>query len=587
MTAHDTGPRMSFLNYGSTSMSLRLTAAPLLVVTLLVVPPASGQQADTTQLPEIAPREIEIRGERQIALPSLERQPLTGFASPPQVPTVPPDHEPYVGSYTYPLGNLPESLPVPETVSAPMEPTAEPARGFLEGGSGRYFSRFFEGRMSLPLSGTERLSLHGQYDGTEADPDDDVAEARLRLESSRSAVRLDAEARGTVQRYALFGATPTPDTLSEVPNREGYTTGGSLRLRSTNGSTPLRGEMRFDRTQYTSGLDAEGDGRVFTQQQLGLQGTAGIPIPYRPTFDARYQRSWLGGDPEDDTAFDLKGSGTLSFLPTASTSVEVGATVLAYDTPSQPTDPDLGSDEATFIAPFFDAEWRIAEGARLHLRNQPRLGDTALNQLYATSPYARHAPPLRPTLETTNAELGVTLTRGPVRLIAGAGYRYASTYRFFSLTPDDGQGDYENLYRVGYDGAQILQGRGEVALQGIDGVQASLGLSVRDGTLESRDTNIPNFAPVTVDAVVSLSFAGGDGFITAQGRFESSRDASTAPQALQADPYLSVDLEGSYALSSRMEIVAKAEHLSWEAPTRWAAYPRPPAQVSAGLRLTW
>ncbi|PSQ67610.1 MAG: hypothetical protein BRD32_00185 [Bacteroidetes bacterium QH_2_64_74] len=555
MTAHDTDSRTSFLNYGSTSMPLRLSAVPLLVAILLVVPPASGQQADTTQLPEIAPREIEIRGERQIALPSLERQPLTGFASPPQVPAVPPDHEPYVGSYTYPLGNLPESLPVPETVSAPMEPTAEPARGFLEGGSGRYFSRFFEGRMSLPLSGTERLSLHGQYDGTEADPDDDVAEARLRLESTRSAVRLDAEARGTVQRYALFGATPTPDTLSEVPNREGYTAGGSLRLRSTNGSSPLRGEMRFDRTQYTSGLDAEGDGRVFTQQQLGLQGTAGIPIPYRPVFDARYQRSWLGGDPEDDTAFDLKGSGTVSFLPTASTSVEVGATVLAYDT--------------------------------LHLRNQPRLGDTALNHLYATNPYARHAPSLRPTLETTNAELGVRLTRGPVRLIAGAGYRYAPTYRFFSLTPDNGQGDYENLYRVSYDGAQILQGRGEVALQGIDGVQASLGLSVRDGTLESRDADIPNFAPVTVDAMVSLFFAGGDGFITAQGRFESSRDASTAPQALQADPYLSVDLEGSYAVSSRMEIVAKAEHLSWEAPTRWAAYPRPPAQVSAGLRLTW
>ena len=585
MAPHDTDPRMSFLNYGSTSMPLRLSAVPLLVAILLVVPPASGQQADTTQLPEIAPREIEIRGERQIALPSLERQPLTGFASPPQVPTVPPDHEPYVGSYTYPLGNLPESLPVPETVSAPMEPTAEPARGFLEGGSGRYFSRFFEGRMSLPLSGTERLSLHGQYDGTEADPDDDVAEARLRLESTRSAVRLDAEARGTVQRYALFGATPTPDTLSEVPNREGYTTGGSLRLRSTNGSTPLRGEMRFDRTQYTSGLDAEEDGRVFTQQQLGLQGTAGIPVPYRPTFDARYQRSWLGGDPEDNTAFDLEGSGTVSFLPTASTSVAVGVTVLAYDTPAQPTDPGLGSATATIIAPVLDAEWRLAEGTRLYLRNQPRLGNTALDQLYATNPYARHASSLRPTLETTNAELGATLTRGPVRLIAAAGYRYAPTYRFYSLTAQT-QGDYSGLYRVRYEAARILQGHGQVALQGIDGVQASLGLSVRDGTLESRDADIPNFAPVTVDAMVSLSFAGGDGFVTAQGRFESSRDASVV-QSRQADPYLSVDLEGSYALSSRIEIVAKAEHLSWEAPTRWAAYPQPPAQVSAGLRFTW
>ena len=56
MAPHDTDPRMSFLNYGSTSMPLRLSAVPLLVAILLVVPPASGQQADTTQLPEIAPR---------------------------------------------------------------------------------------------------------------------------------------------------------------------------------------------------------------------------------------------------------------------------------------------------------------------------------------------------------------------------------------------------------------------------------------------------------------------------------------------------------------------------------------------------
>ncbi|PSQ99939.1 MAG: hypothetical protein BRD51_01225, partial [Bacteroidetes bacterium SW_11_64_17] len=48
-----------------------------LAILLVAVPTVYGQDPDTTQLPEIAPREIEIRGERQIDLPSLERQPLT------------------------------------------------------------------------------------------------------------------------------------------------------------------------------------------------------------------------------------------------------------------------------------------------------------------------------------------------------------------------------------------------------------------------------------------------------------------------------------------------------------------------------
>jgi len=564
-------------------MPLRFPRLLFLLVPLLVVSPcAYGQQPDTTQLPEIAPREIEIQGERQIALPSLERQPLTGFSSPPKVPTVPPDHRPYVGSHKQTLDDLPESLPVPETVSEPMKPTGKPARGFLEGGSGRYFRRFFEGRAGFPVSATERVSLHGKYNGTEADPNDDVVEARVRIESDQDAVQIDGKAYGAVQRYALFGATP--DTLA-TPEREGYSAGASVDLENE-GTIPARAGARFDHVQYTSDLAPDGDGAVFTQEQFQLRGAVTAPVRFRPHLEADYQRSWLGGDPVDDTAFDLDARGTVSFFQTDSTTVEVGATALAYDTPAQPTAQDLGSAEATFFAPFVNAEWWVTDGARLHLRNTPRLGATSLERLYATNPYARHAPSLRPTLETTNAEVGLTLTRGLVRVVAAAGYRYAPTYRFFDLA-DSVQGDFNNLYRVRYETARILQGRGEIALQGIDGVQASLGFSVRDGTLTSLDTDVPNFASVTADAMVAVSFAGGDGFVEAHGHFESPRDVGTGSQAQRLNSYFSADLEGSYALWSGLQVVARAENLSVEAPTLWAAYPRPPAQVSLGLRLQW
>ncbi len=563
----------------------------LLLTSLLVaVPCAVAQAPDTTELPEIAPREIEIRSEREIALPSLERQPLTGFASPPDVPAVPADHSPYVGTYTYPLDNLPESLPVPQTVSESMQPTGTPAQGFLEGGTGRYFSRFFEGRMSEPLSSTERLSVHGAYTGTEDDPNDDVAEARVRLESTQQSLKVDAEAHGTVQRYALFGARPLTSNVPDTPDREGYTAGASVRVANT-GTIPASAQVQYDYASYSSALSTPPSGAgardlVFSQQQFELRGATTVPIRFRPHLDATYRRSWLGGDPADDTAFDLDATGTISVFETDSTRLEVGATALAYSTPADPTTPALGAADATFIAPTVHAEWWVTDAARLHLRNRPRLGDSSLDQLYAANPYIEFASSLQPTLETTNAEVGLTYAPGPVQIVAAAGYRYAPTYRYFELSPQS-RGGYGDLYAVRYDAAQIIEGRGEIALQGTEGIQASLGISVRDGALGSDDTDIPNFAAVTADAMVGVSFAGGDGFLKAHGSLEGPRDASLRPQAEQVDTYFSVDLEGSYALNPQIEIVARARNLSYEAPTHWARYPRPPAEVSAGLRLQW
>lgn len=561
----------------------------------VVVPPTYGQQADTTQLPEIAPREIEIRGERQIALPALERQPLTGFASAPTVPAVPPTHRPYVGPYKQELDDLPEGLPVPETVTDSFQPASNPARGFAEGGAGRYFSRFFEGRLLLPVTPHDLFSVHGQYTGTQGftpfadesiETPSDVAEARVRFASVRDALRVDADLHGSAQRYTLYGATPAPQRrVSPDPDREAFSGGTTLRL-TGRGSVPARAEVRYDHTQYTSQLAAAGSRRDldFTQDQFRLRGSATAPIALRPTAEVAYQRSWLGGDALTDTGYSLDLGGHLTVLQSSASSVEIGANVFTFETLAQPsgTTPTRVGD--TYVAPTLDAEWRATDGLTLHLRNRPRLEAASLSHLYAENPYATHAPSLRPTIETTNAEAGLTFARGPVRVVAGAGFRYAPTYRSFEPGP---QGNYaDGIFRVRYDAARIIEGRGQIALQGVEGVQASLGLSVRDGTLVSPDTAIPNFATVTGDAMFSVSFAGGDAYFEALGRFEGGRYATTA-ETNRLDPYLTVDLEGSYALSSGIELLVRAENLAPEAPTRWVGYPRPPAQVSAGFRLQW
>lgn len=551
---------------------------------------ARAQQADTTQLPEIAPREIEILGERQVALPSLERQPLTGFASPPSIPSVPADHVPYVAPYEQEIEDLPESLPLPETMAAPLVPTASPSSGFIQGGGGRYFSRFAEARLVAPLTDTELISLHGEYAGTEGfspfgddaiDTPSDVAEARVRFESRRDPVRIDAAAHGSAQDYSLYGTLRNP----EEADRNAYSVGTSLRI-AGQGTVEAAAEARFDQTEYTSNLfgSIQRFALDYRERQLGLDGTLTVPASLRPHAEVTYTRSWFGGNARDGQGYTVDGRGTVTFFQSDSSSLEVGVAALAFDAPTNPTSTTSTSTSDAYVVPYVVAEWQLTESTSLFARNWPQLREASLDRLYAQNPYAQHAPSVRPTVETTNAHAGLTVATGPVRFSVGAGYRYAPTYRFFEPTRAGGLN--AGLFDVNYDAAQILEGHGQLALQGSRRVQASVEVRVRDGTLQSTDVDIPNFATVTGSALLSVSVADGDGFVELQSHFEGPRYPSRA-QTTQLDSYFTLDLEASYALNPSLEILARAENISYESPTRWQGYARPPAQIMTGLRLLW
>lgn len=559
-------------------------------VSLTGVENGRAQQADTTQLPEIAPREIEILGERQVALPSLERQPLTGFASPPSIPSVPADHVPYVAPYEQELEDLPESLPLPETMTTPLAPATPPTGGFIQGGGGRYFSRFAEARLVAPLTEKELVSLHGDYVGTEGfspfagdtvDTPSDVAEARVRFESRRDPVRIDAAVHGSAQSYTLYGTPRNPDDA----DRNAYSVGTSLRL-AGQGRVEAAAEARFDQTEYTSSLFGANQRLAldYRQQQVGLDGTLTVPTDLRPHAEATYTQSWFGGNARNDQGYAVDGRATVSFFQSDSSSLEVGAAALAFDAPTNPTSTVASSTSATYILPYLTAEWQLSESATLFARNWPRARDLSLGHLYAENPYAEHAPSVRPTVETTNAHAGLTVATGLVRFSVGGGYRYAPTYRFFE--PPSAAGLNAGLFDVAYDAAQIIEGHGQLALQGVQGVHASIGVRVQDGSLQTTDVDIPNFATVSGNAMLSVAFADGDGFVELQSHFEGPRYASRA-QTTQLDSYFTLDLEASYALNPSLEILARAENVSYESPTRWQGYPRPPAEITTGIRLLW
>jgi hypothetical protein len=190
-----------------------------------------------------------------------------------------------------------------------------------------------------------------------------------------------------------------------------------------------------------------------------------------------------------------------------------------------------------------------------------------------------------PTLYTTRLQSGAEVGLGPVRLRGQVGYRYAPSYRFFTR---DGGGTAlrDPGLEVGYESARILHGGARLSLQGLETVDAAISLSVRDGTLTDADAAIPYFSPVVAEGLFSVSFADQRGLLQTTGTVESPRPPRVGA-AEDIDTYVSFDVEGSYQITSLLDVVLEVRNLSPSAPERWGRYPRPPAILSGGFRIHW
>jgi len=552
------------------------------------------QESPQQQLPEIAPREIEIRGELQLSFPALERQPLRGFASPATIPSVPADRTPYAETYKQELDDLPDSLPAPETVSQPVNTPKSPKKGLLEIGGGRYVSRFVKGRVSLPLTSQQRLSIRTDYVGTNgfspyegADvetPADDLT-GTVQFESRHENLTFLADVHGTADRYTLYGLpAAAQDTAATAPDRAAYSGGLGLQLR-THGQIESSVRLGYDRMRYETELDPTdaGSDAAFREGRFSLRGSATIPFAgTEAVLSASASRSAYSGAPSSSSAYTVDAGGALQLLNTEALTVRAGGRFLGFEAPAFPSLSGSSTASATFIVPQVRADFSVTPSLTLHAANTPGLSGSSLSSLYTENPYAQHAPSPRPTLYTTDAEAGLSLSLGPVRLRSSGGYRYAPSYRFYAApSPPARVG-----FRTGYDSARILHGGAELALLGVPGVEASAGVSVRDGTLVGDDDAIPYFSPVVADAMVSVSFADQRGLIQTTGTIESPRPVDRA-ETDDVRTFVSFDVEGSYEVTSLLDVVLRLRNLGPRAPKRWARYPQPPATVMGGFRIHW
>lgn len=581
-----------------------LAALLLLIGSLGPADLQAQDDPDDPTLPDIAPREIEVRGDLEVSLPSAERQPLTGFNPPPRIPMVPPDHAPFIGDFQQQPADLPqETLELPE-LPATLERPQPPMRGELGAGIGRYFSRFANAKLWIPATSTESFTLRADYDGSAGHtpfdnvPDinnpRDTFEGHLGFESQRDPSRFDLDVSGYYDSYALFGRSDGDNPEADaIPDLEGWHINASTGFRSERSvAYGIRGTLST--TDYeVQGLEDAGEVNNArevnnSEQYLQLRGDLDIPIgPAEARADLDFATTGIDGNTtfEGDTQ-SLNTGVRVGLFDAPDYTVSAGGRLLMA---TASADADLGLDERRtkrFVLPTFVAKWFPRDGMTLHLRNRPTLEAASLSNLFQESPYMLPASAnVRPTVTTTDLEGGIQFFAGPVELSAKGGYSYAPDFLFFA------EGD-DNLFSAQYETGEIWHGGAEITLPETSGFTMTLGANVREGQIrtdsDATDGNdIPYFAPVTARASLSYSFNNQQGLVQLTGRYESARYTDSLNEE-EVDAFFGVDLEGSYDLTPALGLVARVRNIGTDGTlTRWGNHPQAPFEVSSGLRVRW
>jgi len=578
---------------------------PLTALLLLALPGRAAAQVDTsrTALPNIAPREVEIRGQLEISLPSLQRQPLIGFNPPPRVPRPPAGRQPFAETYKQSSADLPASpLRRPQPPSA-LGAAYPPARGLIESTVGRYFSRGVQGRLQAPLSRQASFLLQADYRGSDgfapfADLPDvttpfDALEGLAGVHTSGAQWAAGFTLSGFVESYDLFGAGPvTSGGLTPFlpqPKREGNGGTGTVSL-STLNSAPVeaRLDLHYSATRYETILATEEptpDERVErSEQRFGADADLVVPIPSGDLWiDGTASTASLADDQGSYAAVDAGGGLRLEVNNTLLLSL--GARFLgAFSDTAQPRDGTTETLRIGYLSPDVRLEFLPVSGVRLYAHNRPGVEANAVADVFRTNPYIELQPELRPTLRSIDAEAGASLFVGPVQVAARGGFQRMPQYLFFE---ESASGVYSSGFSaLRYGTAEIRHLGGSVSVVLPGGLHAMLGASYRDGRLPDEDTDIPYFAPVAGEATLSYSFQQSRGLIQLTGHYENKRYIDRA-RSRQVGAYLDLDVEASYRFTNLLSAVGRVENIGGNDNARWLQYPEPPVVIGIGMRVSW
>lgn len=585
-------------------MTLTGRILPAILGVLLVVPSALAQETQNQNepaLPDIAPRVVEIRGQLEISLPSLQRQPLSGFNPPPRVATIPRDRIPYMEEYKQESVDLPNSpLNAPEPPPVASLIALQPRYGQIEASAGRYFSRAVRFRTEWPVSDAaaiySRLDYHGS-DGHEpkesldnATASFDLLDAMVGLQFHARTVAVGGEVDGFLNKYRVYGAAPALNApvRDEPPTRDGRGGGGTLWLR-TQASTGVDLDARIRLATGTFETDALGDTPVggleeaFIRKENIFQGRAMLDLPLagRQGLRGDMQFTGLGFDERaiGESVWMLDGAGGVQLALQRTLELRGLARIMSYS---------AGNDGPhSFVSPDLRLDFYPTTGVQLYAANRPRAEHHTTASLYRDSPYLVDEPVVQPTIYTMDARGGGRIILGVFEADLHAGYSRSPNFLFFRRASDlESNGYASGLVTAQYDNAEITYVGGDVAVNLPAGLNASAGITVRDGTLTELDEEIPYFGPIVGRGALSYSFAQGRGFLQATTTYESARRVDVGDSFKLGD-YFDLDFMASYDITESIGALVRLENLSAGYLERWELHEESPFVVGVGIRARW
>jgi len=574
---------------------------------LVALPTAQAQEApepassDTTALPNIAPQEVEIRGQLETRFPRLQRQPLVGFNPPPRVPILSSDRQPLIGEYRQDTADLPGS-PLRRPDMAPRSfHTGTALLGQVEALSGRYFDRQARVRVEAPLSpGTQlsgRLSYRGSEGHTPIDVLPDAASARddlaagagLRFQGDGLSGRVDVG--GFAKDYTLFGALDRPE--ASVPGRDAY--GGTL-----------GGELSIERNRFALEASAGGSlaslssdniagsvpgsraAATIDEQRLHAEGRLTLPVG---RFSVEGSGGYDGSDfemqspaPRAGWVHRYSGGGAIVWHPRPDVNVRAGALVFGFQ-----DDTAAATVTEVYVSPDVAVDWYPGQNLHLYAYNEPGTTRHDLRHMLDESPFVVNQPTFRPTVRLWNTHAGVRTFLGPVQVGVAGGYEQNPVRRVYQSesVADAMVVGSPTLIRPTYDEARIVSGTAELSLGLTTGLQAAAAYTYRDAVLTERnDASIPYLGTHLATLSLTQSFANQQALVEVEGTVESDRVATpTAPETL--DPFVGLNISGSYHVTSALSIVGRADNIIGGRLERWENYPEAPQTISLGLRIRW
>lgn len=592
-SACNTSPLLSFSHF----------TILLFLIGLWVLPLPTAWAQDPA-LPDIAPREVEIRGDLQIALPSLQRQPLIGFNPPPRVTDIPRSRVPFMEPYRQGSADLPTSaLSNPLTAGLTGLTRALPLTGFAEGGLGRYGHRFAQARLEYRVVPQARLHARLNYEGTNGqDPFNDNAlsdaydflEGGLGLSSRTGSVEVGGDIGGFTNSYSMFGAEigTTGIGLLAGPNRDGQ--GGHFEgwVRTT-ATAAIDANVRFhfagssfETVAFDSALrqDPTFD---FSEQRATLHADLGFSL----NTSKMYLTSVFSGAGFDGNGIGsndaslLHAGGGVEFDLNPQTELKVGAHFLTFSSINRVA---TGLDERrSFITPFVRISHAFTPQMRFYFQNVPQAKANALTDLYRLHPYLVDSPDIQATIQTINAQAGGHMYIGSVKTGFHVGLMQAPNYLYFDqATRTEAVGFDRGFSMARYDEARILEAGGDITFSLLQGLHTQVRLLARQARLTDLDVDIPYVAPFTGAATLSYLFAQRRGLLQVTATFENERYIDAA-NTTKIDAFFDLDIESSFNLTPNLGLLLRLENLTSGDLERFDHYPEPPAIITFGARYQW